>query len=368
MERLKRLLSKREAYSSEDLPTALRFGSTLWAMGLLIAILLTPLSPPDEAIGTSGWIVCAGLCAAGVGAWFAYRTPRLPWTFSRLFASSFLAVAAIGVMQWLAGGVGAPYEQLLLLSVVYIASIYSAREIVGFMAAVAAVLAAPIAYDGWNPDAAAGSLANFLVWCAVAAITHTLMSRVRAQRLRMRRGAAAAREEARVDGLTGVGNRRAFGEAIENEIARARRMKVPLSMAMGDIEDFKRINDDWGHVEGDGCLRSVAHSLSEALRTPDRCFRWGGDEFALLFPGTPAEGATQVCERLRVHVSTGATRPDGEPLMIRFGSAELVEGMDAAALVAAADLALLSSKSEGARSGSAGPEGARPETAKGEKV
>ena len=193
-----------------------------------------------------------------------------------------------------------------------------------------------------------------------------VMTQVRAQRHRMRRGAAEAREEARIDGLTGVGNRRAFEEAIANEIARASRTGVPLSMAMGDIEAFKRINDRWGHVEGDQCLRSVARCLSDALRTPDRCFRWGGDEFALLLPGTGAEGAAKVAERLRVHVGTGAIRPDGEPLIIRFGTAELSEGMNACDLVAAADLALLSRNSESPEPEGDSPEVPRPQPASSE--
>ena len=112
MQRLNRLLLKKESYSPEDLPTALRIGSTLWAMGMAIAILLLPLSPPDEAIGAAGWIVTAVLVAAGIGAWFAYRSPSLPWTFARLYAASFLTIIAIGLMQWLAGGVGSPYFSL----------------------------------------------------------------------------------------------------------------------------------------------------------------------------------------------------------------------------------------------------------------
>ena len=364
MLRLTRLLSKKESYSSEDLPAALRIGSTLWAMGMAIAILLLPLSPPDEAIGAAGWAVTTVLVAAGVGAWFAYRSPSLPWTFNRLYVSSFSTIVAIGLIEWLAGGVGSPYFTLLLLSVAFVASIYSAREICAFMAAVALGLAAPFLYDGWNSDAAAVALANFLIWSTIAWITHSLMSQVRSQRHRMRRGAAEAREEARVDGLTGIGNRRAFEEAIAIEIARAGRTGVPLSVAMADIEGFKRINDRRGHVEGDECLRSVARSLSDALRAPDRCFRWGGDEFALLLPGTGAEGAARVSERLQLHVATGAIRPDGEPLTIRFGAAELTGGMSASELVAAADLALLASKSEAAAPGpGADPQPASRETA-----
>ncbi len=346
MERVRRLFAKQgDPYAGGDIRAALRIGSVLWAMGLAIAILLTVFSPPDEAIGGSGWIVGLLLSTAGAGAWFAFRSDRVPWTFDRLYLTSYLVIPVLGIMQWLAGGVGAPYERLLLLTVVFVSSLYPPRKIAAFMLAVALALAAPFLYDGWNTDAAAGSLATFLIWCAVAGIAHMLMRRVRAQRLRLRRGTQEAREEARIDNLTGIGNRRAFEEAIENEVSRARRTKVPLSMAMGDIEDFKRINDEWGHLEGDVCLRSVATSLSEALRLPDRCFRWGGDEFALLFPGTPAEGAIRVSERLRIHVGTGATRPDGEPLLIRFGTAELIGGMEPAALVEAADLALLSSRS-----------------------
>ena len=81
---------------------------------------------------------------------------------------------------------------------------------------------------------------------------------------------------------------------------------------MGDIEGFKRINERWGHVEGDECLRRVARLLADALRGPDRGFRWGGDEFALLLPG-PGEGAAQVVRAAPLDVATGAIRPDGEP-------------------------------------------------------
>lgn len=349
MESLRRLFANQDhPYAGGDLRAALRIGSNLWAMGVAIAVLLMPFSPPDVAIGGSGWFIAAALAVAAVAAWFAFRAEHIPWTFDRLYVSTYGAIVSISLLQWLAGGVGAPYERLMLLTVVFVSSLYPPRKIAVFMAAAALALAAPFVYGGWNPDAAAGSLATFLIWCAVGGIAYLLMSRVRAQRVRLRRGTERAREEARIDDLTGIGNRRAFEEAIENEIARSRRMKVPLSLALGDIEEFKRINDEWGHVEGDVCLRSVANSLSEALRLPDRCFRWGGDEFALLLPGTSADGAVRVSERLRIHVGTGAARPDGEPLVIRFGTAELTDGMGPPGLVEAADLALLSSRSASA--------------------
>ena len=93
------------------------------------------------------------------------------------------------------------------------------------------------------------------------------MSGVRAQRLMMRRGEAEAREQARQDGLTEIGNRRGFEEAIENEIARAGRMDTPLSVAMADIERFKSVNDSFGHLEGDQILRRVPETISNELRS-----------------------------------------------------------------------------------------------------
>jgi diguanylate cyclase (GGDEF)-like protein len=172
-----------------------------------------------------------------------------------------------------------------------------------------------------------------------------MMSGVRAQRLAMRRGEEQAREEARLDELTGIGNRRAFEETLDYEIARSSRLKGPLSIAMADIDSFKLINDEWGHLEGDQCLRRVSDSIVGELRTPDRCFRWGGDEFAIVLPGTDGAGAAQLADRLQNKVAAACRRPDNEAIQIRVGTAELDDGMSRQDLLAAADLALMAAKS-----------------------
>ena len=329
-----------DPYAGADLTAALRLGSVLWALFVLVFLALCAFSPPDE-IGNAGWLFAFGLVAIGVGFSVAMRQASLPWSFEMLLVTSYFGLTSIVVMQWLAGGVGAPYEKLMLLPVIYVAAIHPPRRVLAFLVVSAAALAAPYLYDSWESDAFASTFASFVLYVALAVAGYLLMSGVRAQRIRLWRDEAEAREQARLDGLTEIGNRRAFEEAIEEEIARAARMETPLSVVMADIERFKSVNDCFGHLEGDGILRRVAETMQNELRIPDRVFRWGGDEFVLLLPGTDAGGAWALAERLRNLVDVRCRRPDGEPILVRFGAAEMRDGMSATDLVEQADLELM---------------------------
>ena len=338
---LKGLLAREEdPYAGADMSSALRLGSLLWGLFVLVLLALCVFSPPDE-IGATGWLIAGALAAAGIGISLAMRRNLVPWTFPSLLVVSYFGLGVIAVMQWLAGGVGAPYEKLLLLLVIYVAAIHPARRVLAFLLVAGVVLAAPYLYDGWQSDAFGGTLAAFVLDVAIAITGYVLMSGVRQQRLALRSDEARAREQARQDELTAIGNRRAFEEAIEEEIARANRMGTRLSVAMADIESFKSVNDSFGHLEGDEILCRVAETMAGELRIPDRVFRWGGDEFVLILPGATAHGADALGERLRNLVNVRCRRPDGEPILVRFGSAELIEGMTATELVEQADLALL---------------------------
>ena len=102
------------------------------------------------------------------------------------------------------------------------------------------------------------------------------------------------------DGLTGVANRRMFDSNLEMEWANARRHQRPLSLIMLDIDYFKEYNDEYGHLQGDDCLRRVAALLEGvAVRPRDLVARFGGEEFVLVLPETDAKAASKVAERCR---------------------------------------------------------------------
>ncbi|HEX4234378.1 MAG TPA: GGDEF domain-containing protein [Caldimonas sp.] len=117
---------------------------------------------------------------------------------------------------------------------------------------------------------------------------------------RVRRDHRALEVMSRSDALTGLLNRRAFAAAIEVECARARRSREPLCVAYLDIDNFKAINDRFGHAAGDQVLRQFAMAVGQTVRVHlDGAFRLGGDEFTLLLAATSAEQAEVVVDRIR---------------------------------------------------------------------
>jgi len=109
-----------------------------------------------------------------------------------------------------------------------------------------------------------------------------------------------------IDGLTAVHNKRYFLEFLERELAGATRQQVPLSLAMVDIDHFKKINDTHGHLAGDAALKELCRRLKPRIRTTDLLARYGGEEFAVVMPATPLEGAIQFAETLRELVESMA--------------------------------------------------------------
>lgn len=333
-----------DPYAGADLELTRRLGGWFWMVNSVLAVALWPLSPLDGQIGDLGWVIGDFLVFAAIGFALILRTSRVEVGFNGILVSCYVGALGIAGMQWLAGGETAPYDGLLLNLVLLAAATNPARRLLTFLGYIGALLFAPLAYGGWDSATAAKVLAEFVIWAPLAFLAFLMMTSIRAQRLEMRREEEQAREEARVDELTTIGNRRAFEEALKDEISRADRMGTPLSMAMGDIEHFKRVNDEFGHLEGDRCLHGIAQAMESELRAPDRVFRWGGDEFALLLPGADKNGSEAVIERIQAKVSAACRRPDNEPIWIHFAAAQLHPLMTATELCEAADLALMAER------------------------
>lgn len=115
----------------------------------------------------------------------------------------------------------------------------------------------------------------------------------------LRRALEAAQQSASTDALTGLENRRAFWTAAGEELERCRRFGQSFSIAYIDVDDFKGVNDRFGHRVGDELLQAIANTLRRAVRRVDTAARLGGDEFALLLPGTDAAGASVLLVKVR---------------------------------------------------------------------
>ncbi|MEO5359821.1 MAG: diguanylate cyclase [Nitrospirota bacterium] len=108
---------------------------------------------------------------------------------------------------------------------------------------------------------------------------------------------------AAIDGLTGISNRRTFDDSYKKEWTRAVRMKSSLSLLLIDIDYFKLYNDNYGHIQGDLCLKKVAETLQACLKRPaDLAARYGGEEFACLLPETNIDGIIQIGSHIRASV------------------------------------------------------------------
>jgi diguanylate cyclase (GGDEF)-like protein len=157
-------------------------------------------------------------------------------------------------------------------------------------------------------------------------------------------------KQARIDELTGLANRRHFEEQLAAEMARVGRFGGPLAVVLADLDDFKDVNDRFGHPVGDVVLREFARALEEAIREIDIAARWGGEEFVLMLPGTDLAGAARVAERARAVLGGRVVvSADGDPIRVTasFGVAAYPEAASADQLLETADAALYEAKRTG---------------------
>jgi len=160
------------------------------------------------------------------------------------------------------------------------------------------------------------------------------------------------RDMAFKDGLTGLYNHRYFQELMGRELSRAERYRRPLSLIMIDIDHFKRINDTYGHPQGDVVLRSISRVIRKSIRESDIAARYGGEEFAIVLPETDLKGAAIAAERLRRKVEAEKIKLNGKEIgvTISLGVASLErpqKGIKKSDIIDLADRALYKSKKSG---------------------
>jgi diguanylate cyclase (GGDEF)-like protein len=158
------------------------------------------------------------------------------------------------------------------------------------------------------------------------------------------------KRQAITDPLTGLANRRRFIEALEAELSRAERFNTELAIVIADLDDFKNVNDSFGHEVGNDVLRAFAETISETLRDVDVAARLGGEEFAMLLPQTDLEGGLALAERIRAAFGgMSIETPDGRSVRVTssFGVAANPPTTTADGLLRAADGALYRAKAAG---------------------
>ena len=316
--------------------SALRFNTAMWVFAAAFLPLFVLAFPPTAAAGGAGWAAAAAwmVLHLGVIAWLVLAKERVTMRF--LLVTQYVELGCLLGLQWLAGGWEAPYHQLMFVHVLNVAMTHPRRLSRPYMALAAMAVFAPAAYgetDGRLPDVAV----MFVLWFAVIGFVSAVMDRVRMQRL-------ALAGQARSDALTNLDNRRAFDESASRRVDAARASGRTLVLGIGDVDNFKAVNDKHGHQAGDACLQAVAEALRSACREGDRVFRWGGDEFAVLLEGANRADVTAVCRRLEEAVATQVTDPDGTPIRLTVGWAFDTGSASPSDLVAAADASLLALK------------------------
>lgn len=157
---------------------------------------------------------------------------------------------------------------------------------------------------------------------------------------------AIVKEKSRLDGLTCIFNRVTFMELFHDETKRSQILDYPLVLLILDIDDFKKINDTYGHLAGDDVLRNMGALLKKSLRRNDIVARYGGEEFAVLIPHETVEQAARIADKVRIGIAAMVV-PDVPRITVSIGCTQYVPGETFEDFFERADLALYDAKKEG---------------------
>ncbi len=328
-----------------SLPEQTRVGAASWA-GAAVTTLIVILMPDADHAHLSLALALIAFAMAVSALILALGPPLGAIVYA---ATDALAVIGIALGVYLTGGTTSPLLPLVFLAVAFAAYFYAPRGAMLRVAGAVAVCASPFLYA--SGDARLQFVVPFVALVATAGVLSII---ILYNKRELAQAARVAREMAAHDPLTGLPNRRAFRERVSRalELARARSDSPTLSIAMIDLDNFKRVNDTFGHAAGDLVLLAIARALNVATRPGDCVARIGGDEFALLARGVDAAAshalgvrcvrAVEAAVKRAGYADCGVSATVGYALYPHHGTT-----LDM--LAAAADSALMDAKRKGKR-------------------
>lgn len=362
--------------ANPDAASALNVLARLHLLATLVGPILVLLSPKESA--PAEWLLVGifGLVSITLYLWAKRPDAARGWPRVGYMVLAFDLIA-ITVQVWTRGGLSTDTYHFYYLLIVGSGIVFGVIE--SLLMAVCAGLAYGLAVQLTGGEAA--DLARVAIRTIYFALTGAaaayLAARERSQRLaqaqtqrfladlqeahaQLKRYARDMSERAVTDGLTRLFNHTYFHQRLEEEMSRARRYDRPLSLLMLDLDDFKRYNDNHGHLEGDGVLTTVGAVLAAAVRHEDVACRYGGEEFAIIMPETDTEAARAAAERVRDAIQQRFAHRDPGPLTVSIGVASFPDHAQCRVeLIEAADRALYLSKRVGKNRVSAHGGGAR---------
>lgn len=308
------------------------------ALALLSMLLPQPHGENEEIIYA---VIAVGILAGATLSVFARRLPLHTFDAGLALAAVLCTVGIYATGQGMS--VYAMFYVWLAMAAAYFSS---GRQAAAHVAMVAVGYAAVLAMRD-SPDAVERWLITVGTAVVAALFVGLLRRRVQVLVSRLSRAVDDLGVAARTDSLTGLLNRRGFEARFEAELERSRRSGSPLALLVGDLDWFKRLNDSFGHPVGDRALEKLSTVLTAHSRRIDTVARIGGEEFAMLLPGSDAHGAFMFAERVRVAVQD-CFAEEAVLLTISFGIATFPHSARNAELVlGAADEALYAAKRMG---------------------
>ncbi len=258
---------------------------------------------------------------------------------------------------------GATGSAILTARIDQVERLYTYRHLRNYPLIIAVALSKEEVLARWRASAytgAAGTLCLLVVLLVLGArmirqliVRDRLQGELRDAKAALEANNASLKQLALSDSLTGLANRRHFDQRLGAEFKRAIRDQSPIALVMIDVDYFKRFNDHHGHVAGDACLQMAARAILAGQRRPgDIAARFGGEEFAILLPGTGEQGALAVAEAVRAAIAELKYPHGASPFRILTVSVGVhsvipVRGQTARSLVEAADRGLYQAKAEG---------------------